>query len=98
MILELMQHRYLSESADELGALLRRSRDEAQRNDPQIITLLGHLQLEPQDLGIALSRIEEAASELSKPVAREATAFPRDPVSAQMQSLLQRYFIDQKLV
>ena len=66
MIIEVMQHRYLSESTDETGLKLRECIAAVERRDPEILKLLGDQQVEPADLRVALERTEEAAAALAK--------------------------------
>lgn len=97
MILEVMQHRYLSESTNELRVKLHECIAAVERQESTILRMLEGHQVEPADLLVALERANEAAAELAKPAEQEATLFPRDAVTSQIQSILQRYFITQGL-
>jgi Calcineurin-like phosphoesterase len=97
MILELMQHRYLAESTDETGLKLRECIAAVERMDPAMARLVQDQQVTLADLRSALERTEQAAAVLAMPAESEATFFPREPISSQMQSVLQRYFIDRGL-
>jgi hypothetical protein len=97
MILQVMQHRFLSESTDEAAVKLRECIAAVERQDTDILKLLEEQQVEPAELREALGRAQEAAAALAMPVEQEATLFPRDAVSSHMQSILQRYFITRGL-
>lgn len=97
MILQVMQRRFLTESAGEAGRKIRECIDAVSRRDPEILQMLKDRQVEPADLQVALQRTGEAAAAMAKEKP-EATLFPRDAVSSQMQSILQRYFIERNLV
>ena len=97
MILEIMQHRYVAESTDEVAAKLRESIDAVKRGDPAFLAQLAAEKVDPEDLRVALERTEQAAIALTKQVELDATLFARDPAASQMQSILQRYFLSKGL-
>lgn len=98
MILEIMQHRFLTESTDELAVKLRETIDAVARNDATIVNLLDSQQVEPEDLRAALERTLEAEAALARPREVDAALFARDADASQMQSILQRYFLDKGLI
>jgi hypothetical protein len=94
MILELMQQRFLSESIGEAGLKIRESIAAAERNDPAMVAMLHARGVTLDDLRNALDHAQRAAAIVATPQEADATFFPRDPVASQMQSVLQRYFLD----
>jgi hypothetical protein len=97
MILEVMQQQYLTDAIGEAKLKLSECIDAAVRQDLEILKVLKSQQVDLVDLQVALARVEEAIAAMAKLTEQEATLFPRDAVSSQMQSILQRYFITKGL-
>lgn len=98
MILEIMQSDYLARSTNVLAENLRGVMADFVKNDRSLAELLQKEGIEYDDLKLALEQTTTAANFLKKPSEEEATAFPRDAASSQVQSILQRYFLDHQLV
>lgn len=97
MILELMQHRYLAEASEQLAQRMLQFNSNAAMGDAEVMRLLADSQVDTAMLRPTLDWVKQAAAVLALPAPAEAAYFPRDPMVSQVQSLLQRYFIEHGL-
>src|ERR1700688_307529 len=99
MILEIMQPDYLVRSAKAIEEILGdQLAAAASGGDPELNQLLSQAGVDTGDLKLALERTVEAVALLKGPAEDEAVILPRDASSSQLQSLLQRYFLEHHLV
>ena len=99
MILEIMQSDYLVRSTQVVKGILRDQLTAADDgSDRELRQMLSQAGLDAADLRLALDRTAEAAAFLQVPGEDAAALFPRDAAASQLQSVLQRYFLDHALV
>jgi len=98
MILELMQHSYLSRCANEMVLKLGHFRAGIAPGGADLLSMPGIEEFDAADFAAALARAQAICSALARTEAPDATYFPRDALTAHLQSLLERYFTDHRLI
>lgn len=97
MIFDIMQSNYLAPSAETIRSILAEQFQSATHQpDPELAGLMKQFQVEPADLKAALEVASEASSFLKTADGADAALLPREAAASQIQSLLQRYFLDRK--
>jgi hypothetical protein len=97
MILEMMQSAYLSRSSVELGGVLRELHDAVRTGHQPEVDLLRALDLAPYRLDDAIARLAAIDATLSTVGQDQPAYFPRDALTAQLQSSLQRLALSRGL-
>ena len=97
MIFEMMQRAYLAQSSDGLGKSLRSLHGAMLSGRPQELELLQSQGLALPDLDDAIARLSLIDAALAGTCQDQPAYFPRDALTAQLQSALQRYAIDREL-
>lgn len=98
MILEIMQHHYLSQSIPNLNQRIEKFLQLARNNDPDALAILKKSDVLTTEIAEALDNLRAAESVLAGISDEEAAFFARDPKISQAQSVLQRYFIANNLI
>ncbi|MCP1783882.1 metallophosphoesterase family protein [Bradyrhizobium japonicum] len=98
MILEIMQHHYLSQSIPDLNHRIEKFLQLAQNNDPDALKILRKSNVETNEVAQGLNNLREAELALAGTSGDEAAFFAQDPRISQAQSVLQRYFITNGLI
>src|SRR4051794_25717490 len=98
MILEIMQHHYLMQSMPELNRRIAKFVELAQNNDSETLEILRKSKVETSEIKKALDCLKEAEAALAKTSGGDPAFFVQNPQISQTQSILQRYFITNKLI
>jgi hypothetical protein len=99
MILELMTPAYLSPLFKEAENNIRQCVASLDRSDPEILAQLFRQGVTPDEVRVALARVQVAYADVAaqSEADSEATVFPRTADVAQLQSVLQRFFLEHNL-